>query len=120
MDIRVESGRAFTTRDLAGPAVAIVAASTARRFWPGESPIGKHVRFVGDARLAHRGRRRGRRAWLRSDAQRARLDEGTVYVPHNAVATLEDGRIPTEMMLTLRTSVPAAQVRRCSSARRRR
>ena len=36
--------------------------------------------------------------------------KGTIYVPRNALATLEDGRIPTEMMLTLRTSVPAAQV----------
>ena len=50
MDIRVETGRAFTREDAAGGApVAIVTSATAQRFWPGQSPLGRHVRFVGEA-----------------------------------------------------------------------
>ena len=49
MDIRIELGRAFTPADLSGrPAVVIVTAATARRFWPGQQPIGRHLRFVGE------------------------------------------------------------------------
>ena len=50
MSIPLESGRGFTRDDLSSEAgVAVVSASTARRFWPGRSPIGTHVRFVGDS-----------------------------------------------------------------------
>ena len=39
------AGRDFETRDRAGaPLVAIVNDTLARRFWPGESPLGKHLR----------------------------------------------------------------------------
>ena len=48
MDIRVDAGRSFTRADVAGPPVVIVSSSTARRFWPGVNPVGRHVRFVGD------------------------------------------------------------------------
>ena len=45
MNIRLLSGRTFTDADAtATPPVTIVTASTARRFWPGQSPIGKHVK----------------------------------------------------------------------------
>jgi hypothetical protein len=49
MDIRIETGRAFTREDASGGApVAIVTSATAHRFWPGQSPLGRHVRFVGE------------------------------------------------------------------------
>jgi putative ABC transport system permease protein len=39
-------GRAFTDADAAGmPGVAIVSESAARRFWPGEDPIGRRIWF---------------------------------------------------------------------------
>ena len=42
--IPILSGRDFTDRDTFGaPRVVIVSERTARRFWPGENPIGKHL-----------------------------------------------------------------------------
>ena len=46
LGIPILAGRALTPADRAGsPAVAIVNESGARRFWPGENPIGKRVWF---------------------------------------------------------------------------
>ena len=46
LGIPILAGRALTPADRAGsPPVAIVNESGARRFWPGESPIGKRVWF---------------------------------------------------------------------------
>lgn len=48
MHIALDRGREFTQRDRQGSlAVAIVNQSFARRFWPGEDPIGKRIR-IGD------------------------------------------------------------------------
>ncbi len=45
-------GRAFTTDDMAGkPAVAIVNATLARRFWPHDDPIGEHVSLAAPESL---------------------------------------------------------------------
>ncbi len=45
MKIQMLHGRDFTNRDTGGaPWVAIVNETAARRFWPNESPIGKHIR----------------------------------------------------------------------------
>jgi predicted permease len=44
MKIPLRAGRLFTARDTAaGPRVAIVGESTARRLWPGQDPIGKRL-----------------------------------------------------------------------------
>lgn len=44
LGLRLLSGRAFTTADAADrPAVVIINETTARRFWPNESPIGKRI-----------------------------------------------------------------------------
>jgi putative ABC transport system permease protein len=46
LGIPILAGRALTTADRSGrPTVAIVNQSGARRFWPGENPIGKRVWF---------------------------------------------------------------------------
>ncbi|HEX6464863.1 MAG TPA: ABC transporter permease, partial [Vicinamibacterales bacterium] len=43
------SGRAFNDRDTEdAPPVAIVNVAMARRYWPGEDPIGKRIRFDAD------------------------------------------------------------------------
>ena len=111
MGIRLVAGRAFTDADLSGnPPVAIIPTATARRFWPGDSAIGKHVRFagektwravvgvVGDVR-AH-DLRQDVPGWI----------EGTVYVPYNQNATLEGGQIPAEMTIAMLTSSGVSRV----------
>jgi predicted permease len=110
LNIRIDSGRAFARRDLDGAPVAIVTATTAERFWPGENPVGQHVRFVGE------------RAWrevvgVASDVRGYDLSRsvpefiaGVVYVPHSLTGTMEDGRIPVDMTLVLRTPIDANSV----------
>jgi predicted permease len=111
MSVRLVSGRAFTQEDLAGrPAVAIVTASTARKFWPGQNPIGRHVRFVGNTQ------------WqtivgVVSDIRAYDLTRdvpewiaGSIYVPYGPNATTEADRLPTDMTLTLGTTLDSAEV----------
>jgi putative ABC transport system permease protein len=110
MDIRVETGRAFTREDLTGPPVALVSSSTARRFWPGENPVGRHVRFIGERRWhAIVGVVSDVRAY---DLRKSVPDwiDGTLYVPHGPNATMEDGRIPTDMTLTIRTATDGGRI----------
>jgi putative ABC transport system permease protein len=48
LGIPLLAGRALTSRDRAGtPSVTVISESAARRFWPGENPIGKRVWFGG-------------------------------------------------------------------------
>lgn len=50
MGIPLRDGRTFTERDGPGaPTVAVINEAAAERFWPGENPIGRHVRFFGDS-----------------------------------------------------------------------
>jgi predicted permease len=117
MGMRIESGRVFTPADLAGPAVAIISASTARQFWPTENPIGRHVRFIGET-----GWRTivGIAADVRGfDLKRSAPSfiAGIVYVPYNGSATVENGRIPTEMTVAIRTALPTESVAALMRAR---
>jgi putative ABC transport system permease protein len=44
LEIPLLRGRDFDNRDVAGqPATILISQSLARRFWPGEDPIGKHI-----------------------------------------------------------------------------
>jgi putative ABC transport system permease protein len=46
MGIPLLSGRTFQDRDVeTAPPVAIVSASLAKKYWPGENPVGKRLRF---------------------------------------------------------------------------
>jgi predicted permease len=48
--IRILEGRAFTDNDReSGPYVAVVSETVARRFWPGQDPIGKRIRMPADS-----------------------------------------------------------------------
>ncbi|HET8677544.1 MAG TPA: ABC transporter permease [Blastocatellia bacterium] len=48
MEIPVHKGRSFTERDKEGaPLVALVGETFAERYWPGENPVGKRIRFPG-------------------------------------------------------------------------
>ena len=91
------------------PPVAVVAASTARRFWPDQNAVGKHIRFVGekDWRTVI-----GVIADVRAYDLEGNLPEwikGTAYVPFSPRASLEDGRIPAEMTIALRTGLGESQ-----------
>jgi putative ABC transport system permease protein len=103
------SGRTFTDSDVSGAPVAIISAATARRFWPGENAVGKHIRLlddtswrtvvgvVGDVRAYD----------LQTDIPN--WMKGTAYVPYNASATLEDRRVPAEMTIVVRTTADESQ-----------
>ncbi len=105
MGIPILAGNSFTPADESGnPATAIVAASTARRFWEGKNAIGKHVRFVGENEWRTVV---GVIADVRaSDLQKTIPDffNGVAYVPYSPKSTMEEGRVPAEMTIAIRTS----------------
>jgi putative ABC transport system permease protein len=43
MEVPLLKGRLFSEQDATGPPVAIINSTLARRFWPGENPIGKRI-----------------------------------------------------------------------------
>jgi predicted permease len=111
MGVPLLSGRWFNESDESGgPPVVVVSATTAKRFWPNGEVIGKHVRFVGE------------NTWrtvvgIVSDVRAYDLqnDEpdfmrGTAYVPYTPDATLEDGRLPAEMTIAVRTTSDSREV----------
>jgi len=111
MGIPVAVGRAFTSADDSGnPPVALVTASTARRFWPGGSPVGSHVRLSGD------------KDWrtivgVVSDVRAYDMQKnvpdwinGTIYFPYTPNATLEGGRVPSDMTVVVQSSLDVLQV----------
>jgi putative ABC transport system permease protein len=111
MKISVVAGRGFTSADDSGnPAVTLVTASTARRFWPGHSPIGSHVRLSGgkDWRTV---------VGIISDVRAYDLQKnvpdwinGTIYFPYATNATLEGGRVPSDMTLVIQSSLDESQL----------
>jgi predicted permease len=110
MGIPLVSGRGFSDADVSGTPVAVVAAETARRFWPNQSALGKHIRLLDD------------KSWrtivgVISDVRAYDLQrntphwiQGTAYVPYNPTATLEDRRVPSEMTIAIRTASDASQI----------
>jgi putative ABC transport system permease protein len=111
MKIPVVAGRGFNSADDSGnPPVALVTAATARRFWPGRSPIGSHVRLSGD------------NDWrtvvgIVSDVRAYDLQKnvpdwinGTIYFPYATNSTLEGGRVPSDMTLVIQTSLEESQL----------
>ncbi|HZQ19093.1 MAG TPA: ABC transporter permease [Terriglobales bacterium] len=111
MGIRLLAGNGFPKDAESGnPALAVVTESTARRYWPGQSAIGKHIRFVGDTEWRTV-------AGVISDVRAYNLKrtlpdffEGTAYVPLAPNATQENHRVPSEMTIALRTTLDESQV----------
>ena len=110
MSIPVLAGRGFTSADDSGnPPVAIVTASTARRYWPGRSAVGSRVRLDRDTE------------WrtvvgIISDVRAYDLQKyvpdwinGTIYVPYTPKATLEGGRVPSDMTIVVQSSLEESQ-----------
>jgi len=110
MGIPLLSGRAFIDSDLSGAPVAMVTEETARRFWPNQVAVGKHIRLLEDKEWRTIvGVIPNVRAY---DLQRNAPEwiDGTAYVPYNSAATLEDRRIPTEMTIAIRTAADNLQI----------
>jgi putative ABC transport system permease protein len=111
MKIPVVAGRGFTSADDSGnPFVALVTTATARRFWPGRRALGSHVRLSGD------------KDWrtvvgVVSDVRAYDLQKnvpdwinGTIYFPYATNATLEGGRVPSDMTLVVQSSLEESQL----------
>lgn len=82
----------------------VVSATTAKKFWPNGDAVGTHVRFVGEQNWRTVI---GIVADVRGyDLQHSEPDfmKGTAYVPYTPAATLEDGRLPAEMTIAVRTT----------------
>jgi len=105
MGIRLISGRWFNESDESGgPPVVIVSATTARRFWKDGDAVGKNVRFIGE------------KTWrtvvgVAADVRAYDLQhnepefmKGTAYAPYTAASTVEEGRVPAEMTVVVRTA----------------
>ena len=110
MGIPILAGRDLTDADASGnPPVALVTASTARRYWPNQDAVGKHIRLLGDNQW-HTvvGVTQDLRAY---DLQHNAPDyiDGTAFVPYSTNATLEDGRVPAEMTIAVRTTLDQSQ-----------
>ena len=105
MGISLVAGRWFTEADESGgPPVVVIAAATASRFWRGGDVVGKHVRFVGEKEWRTIV---GVVADVRAyDLQNSvpSFMRGTAYVPYTSKATLEDGSVPAEMTIAVRTA----------------
>jgi predicted permease len=117
MHVPVLAGRAFTEADSENSELAVVvSAATAKRFWPGENPIGKHLRpawgqepwrtvvgVVGDVRL------------YRVSAELPDWISGVVYMPYPQAMGI-DKKLPSSMTLVVRSArdpqYVASEVRR--------
>ncbi len=103
MRIPLLRGRDLSPADGArSAAVILISASTAQRFWPGQNPIGKHIKaadeqqwravvgVVGDVRQYSLSK--AMPDWI----------AGAVYMPY-AQAVRQDGQIPAAMTLLVKT-----------------
>lgn len=103
MGIPLVSGRWFTESDEAGgPPVVVIPATTARKFWPKASPVGRHVRFVGEKQWRTVvGVVADVKAYDLQNSEPGFM-KGTAYVPYTPLSTVEDGRLPSEMTVVVR------------------
>jgi predicted permease len=110
MRIPLLTGRPFTAADGEKSAkVVLVSAATARKYWPGENPLGKYVRLlwekeqrtvvgvVGDVRQFDLA------------GNSPNFINGAFYMPYPQSTTL-DRRLPTDMNLIMRTAANASNI----------
>ena len=105
MGIPLLRGREFAESDTSGDAhVAIISAETARRFFPNQDALGRHIRLLRQkdwctvigiaADVRAYDLQRNEPSWM----------DGTIYVPYGPTATLEEGTVPAEMTLIVRSA----------------
>jgi putative ABC transport system permease protein len=109
MDIPLVAGRSFReadTRD--SEPVVLIDAATARRFWPGQNVLGKHIKWVSEARWRTIvGVVADVRQFNLSNRAAAGIS-GAMYMPYSQSID-GDGRIPHVMNLIVRTANYAPQ-----------
>jgi putative ABC transport system permease protein len=110
MGIPILCGRALSDGDgeKAAP-VIVVSAATARRYWPGENPIGKHVQMVWEDRWRTVvGVAGDVRQFDLADRSPDYL-KGVMYMPY-AQAVDADRQLPAAMTLIVRTNADPVRV----------
>ena len=98
-DLALRDGDVLMIPKKAG--VVMVSAATARHFWGEQSAVGSHVKLSGDQEWRTVvGIVSDVRAY---DLQKSWPDfmNGTIYVPYNTKATLEGGRVPSDMSIVV-------------------
>jgi predicted permease len=110
MHIPVLRGRVFSdgVTEKSEP-VVVVSAATARHFWPGEDPIGKHLRVVWDTNWRTV-------AGVVGDVRQYNLENhtpawinGAIYMPYPQSIGL-GGKLPTAMTLLVCTAVDPREI----------
>jgi putative ABC transport system permease protein len=110
LHIPLREGRGFTAADGAkSSAVVVITASTARRFWPDQSAVGKHIKTVWDTQ------------WrtvigVADDVRQFNLTGrdpegigGAVYMPYPQ-SVQADHQIPAAMDLLVKTAAPPTRI----------
>jgi predicted permease len=115
MHIPVTAGRGFTSADLRSKSlVVLVSASTARRYWPNQEVVGTHIRLTSSDTDKEEWRTIiGIVPEVRAyDLQHPVPDwmNGTIYLPYNESATLEGGRVPSDMSVVMQTALDESQL----------
>src|SRR6266853_537349 len=111
MRIPLLRGREFTESETSGNSrVVILSAQTARRYFPNQDAVGKHLRLVGQEDWCTII---GVAADVRGYTLRQNIPEwmdGAMYLPYGPTSTLRDGRVPSEMTLIVRSSASQRQL----------
>ncbi len=107
LGIHLVAGRLFAESDGPHvPAVTLISSATAKRFWPGTNPVGKHIRKAGE------------KGWrtivgVVADVRQFNLADqapssisGSMYIPY-AQAEQENGQIPVVMNILVKTTAAA-------------
>lgn len=110
LQIPILSGRGFRDSDTGqSTPVVIVSAATARRYWPGQNPIGKHLRPVWDTPWRTVVGVAGDVRQYDLAGRAPNTVSGAFYMPYPQSTNIQM-RLPASMMLIVRTAVDPAQI----------
>jgi putative ABC transport system permease protein len=112
MRIRLLAGREFTEADSPrAPHVVLITPSTARRYWPGQNPIGKHIKAAWEMQWRTVV---GVVADVRQYSLASSLPGwigGTMYMPYAQSVKDDDHQIPASTNLFVKVRADSGRVR---------